>query len=229
LWRRAHPLPHADWLDGTPRTAVVSSAVPDALAGGTRFEWFRWTLPPGVTVMRLPVAGNVQVWVDQRELPVDNQIVQIPPSNLALRMVSLRVEPEHGRSGGGVFDGPVTYETETGRIRLGEWATQGLETYSGGVRYQTEFSLERVPNNLVLDLGRVRGTAEVWVNGQPAGVRVWSPYEFAIQEMVDTGRNTLEILVLNTAAPYLQTVSPTHYVRPGQTVSGLMGPVYLHE
>ena len=227
LWRRPHPLPDAAWLDGTPGNSVVFPVVPDALAGNTRVEWFRWTLPPGATAMHLPVAGKAQIWADQQELPVDNQIVQIPPSDRARRVVSLRVEPERGRSGGGVFNGPVTYETETGRIRLGEWALQGLETYSGGVRYQTVFSLERVPDNLVLDLGKVRGTAEVWVNGQPAGARVWSPYEFAIQRMAVAGRNILEILVLNTVAPYLQTVSPTHYVRPGQTVSGLMGPVCL--
>jgi hypothetical protein len=102
-----------------------------------------------------------------------------------------------------------------------------LEAYSGGVRYQTTFSLDRVPENLILDLGRVRGTAEVWVNGQRVGARIWSPFTFAIQDKVQAGSNTLEILVLNTLAPYLEAISPTHYVRPGQTVSGLMGPVRL--
>ena len=46
-------------------------------------------------------------------------------------------------------------------------------------------------------------------------------------EQVNQGANTLEVLVLNTLAPYLNAVSPTHYVRPGQAVSGLFGPVRL--
>jgi len=80
---------------------------------------------------------------------------------------------------------------------------------------------------LWLDLGRVRGTAEVWVNGQPAGVRVWSPYQFLITDFLRAGENRVEVLVLNTLAPYLDVQSPTFYVFPGQTDSGLLGPVHL--
>jgi hypothetical protein len=66
------------------------------------------------------------------------------------------------------------------------------------------------------------------INGKQAGVRVWSPYQFDITDLAQAGENTIDILVLNTLAPYLDAVSPTHYVRPGQKVSGLFGPVRLH-
>jgi hypothetical protein len=134
--------------------------------------------------------------------------------------------PADNLSGGAVFAGPVTYEIGAGRIRPGEWSAQGLDAYSGGVRYTTELALDALPTGrLILDLGRVRGTAEVTVNGQPCGVRVWSSYRFDITAAAQPGQNTVEVLVCNTLAPYLRAVSPTHYVFPGQEVSGMLGPV----
>jgi len=44
---------------------------------------------------------------------------------------------------------------------------------------------------------------------------------------VVSGPHTLSVEVFNTAAPYLDAVSPTHFVSPGQKTSGLFGPVVL--
>ncbi len=138
-------------------------------------------------------------------------------------MAVLRVTPERGRTGGGVFTGPVTYVMTQGKIETGEWSEQGLGDYSGGVRYTSSFELQAKPDKQVLlDLGRVRGTAEVRVNGKLVAVRVWSPYRFDISANLQAGQNNVEILIFNTLAPYLNAVSPTHYIHPGQTVSGLI-------
>ncbi|MFC5814236.1 hypothetical protein [Nonomuraea harbinensis] len=110
-----------------------------------------------------------------------------------------------------------------GRMRLGDWEERGLAGYSGGVRYRTTVTARSGPG--VLDLGRVRGTAEVTVNGRPCGIRVCSPYAFDVD--LDDGDNVVEILVLGTLGPYLDEVSPTHFVFAGQRVSGLFGPVRL--
>ncbi len=227
LWRRPHPLPEAAWLDNTPSNGVVILVVPDASAGQTQVEWFAWQLPPGVREVHLPVAGKARLWVDGEEITVDNGSAHITLSDKVERRAWLRVEPQHGRTGGGVFTAPVTYTTAIGMMRLGDWAAQGLTAYSGGIRYQTTFTLDALSSQAVLDLGKVRGTAEVRVNGRNAGVRVWSPYQFDIAALCEVGENTVEVLVLNTLAPYLDAVSPTHYVRPGQKVSGLFGPVQM--
>jgi hypothetical protein len=96
------------------------------------------------------------------------------------------------------------------------------------VAYRREVTLPRQTGRRTwLDLGRVRGTAEVWVNGRWVGSRVWSPYRFDITSCLQEGVNRIEIRVFNTLAPYLEAVSPTHYVFPGQTISGLLGPVGL--
>jgi hypothetical protein len=65
------------------------------------------------------------------------------------------------------------------------------------------------------------------LNGRAVGTRVWSPYRFELTEFLRPGTNTIEVRIFNTLAPYLAAVSPTHYVFPGQTVSGLLGPVHL--
>jgi len=227
LWRRPHPLPESAWLDNTPNNGVVLLVVPDAHGGKTDVEWFSWELPPGVSDIQLPIAGHVRAWIDDEEVIPENGVVRVPKSDKVERMVHVRVVPERGRTGGGVFTGPVTYTTESGAIHLGNWEEQGLNAYSGGIHYQKIFKLDKVPSKLVIDLGKVRGTVEVTVNGQSAGVRVWSAYQFDITRLVKAGENTVDILVLNTLAPYLDAVSPTHYVRPGQKVSGLFGPVRL--
>jgi hypothetical protein len=226
LSRRPPPLPGTMWLEDRPADATVVATVPDAQAGAVVPELFRWTLPVGATRMTVSVAGEARVWVDGAELKAEGATYALPPAEGA-RTAVVRVLPDAGRTGGGVFEGPVTYEVGPGKVALGAWAEQGLETYAGGVRYGTTFVLDGLPDgSLTLDLGRVRGTAEVWLNGKEVGVRILAPYRFDLGGAT-SGENRLEVLVLNTLAPYLNAVSPTHYVRPGQELSGLFGPVRL--
>lgn len=228
LWRRPHPLPWAMWLEDRSPDDTVLPVVPDAMGGAPRVEWFRWILPPGAAEMHLPVVGEARVWVDGREVRASGGRVPLPRPEAMRRLAVLRVVPDRGRTGGGVFEGPVTYSMGPGRIALEPWADQGLEAYSGGIRYRTSFAAGELPDGRIeLDLGRVRGTAEVCVNGRPAGVRIWSPYYFDITDLVRPGTNTVEILVCNTLAPYLRAVGPTPYVLPGQECSGILGPVQI--
>ncbi|MER8067541.1 glycosyl hydrolase [Streptomyces sp. NPDC094034] len=145
------------------------------------------------------------------------------------RTVALRVETRPGHQGGAALAGPVRCEVGPGRIRTGDWESRGLAEYSGGVRYSRVLTLpaDAGTGRVTLDLGRVRGTAEVRVDGVAAGVRVCSPYVFDVTGLAGPGDRTVEITVFGTLAPYLDAVSPTHFVFPGQRVTGLMGPVRL--
>ncbi len=228
LWRRPHPLPAAAWLEPDPAHAGVELVVPDAFPGLPRVEWFQWRLPPGAVRMHLTVAGEWQLWVDGRPVVADGETVPLPHPEAPERQAVLRVVPAPGRSAGAVFRAPITYDLTEGTIRLGPWAQQGLASYAGAVRYRTAFTLDRWwGNRLELDLGRVRGTAEVWLNGQMVGTRIGSPYRFDLTPAITSGENQLEVVVCNTLAPYLKAASPTPYVLPGQDLSGLLGPVRL--
>ena len=65
-------------------------------------------------------------------------------------------------------------------------------------------------------------SAEVRVNGKPAGIRVSPPWNFDISKLVKAGENRIEVLVCNTLANQYLTI-PTGY--RGQSTSGLLGPV----
>jgi hypothetical protein len=63
-------------------------------------------------------------------------------------------------------------------------------------------SPERVALNALsgpvwLDLGLVEVVAEVWVNGERAGTRLWSPYRLRVDRWLRPGRNEIEVRVTN--------------------------------
>ncbi|WP_455432676.1 hypothetical protein [Streptosporangium soli] len=204
LTRRPHPLPDTGWIESCATALPAVLAVPDATEGEARFLV---DVPPGAVRVEIDAHGPVS------HTPLDG----------SARTLELRVATRPGFEGGAALAGPVRFTCGPGTIGLGDWEDQGLAGYSGGVRYRTTF---HASGTAVLDLGRVRGTAEVTIDGRPAGVRICSPYRFELGEL-DGGEHTVEILVLGTLAPYLDSVSPTHFVFPGQRVTGLFGPVVV--
>ncbi|MEQ4209915.1 hypothetical protein [Actinopolymorpha sp. B9G3] len=226
---RPHPLPRASWLEPAVADGSVLDLVPEARPGAPKpAEWFRLVVPPGATSATMPVASaRVQAWLDGVEIPVTQGRVALPGPDVEGLALAVRIEPIDGRSGGALWDGPVEFECGDGPLSAGPWADAGLGSYSGGVRYRRQVHLDGVPGSAVLDLGAVRGTAEVVVNGQPAGVRIWSPYRFDLSGLLRNGANEVEVTVYNTLAPYLDDCSPTMGVFPGQRLSGLLGPVTL--
>ncbi|HEU5024863.1 MAG TPA: glycosyl hydrolase [Spirillospora sp.] len=232
LRRRPHPLPGAAWLDGTVETGDVLPArfaCPDI---GPRVERLRVTVPPGATRMAVEVHGELlEVLLDGEPLEPGPEM-RLPPQPgqgraPGPRTAELRIRTIPGHQAGAALAGPVRFTAGPGTIELGDWEDAGLAGYSGAVRYRRRVDLPSAPGAATLDLGRVRGTAEVTVNGVAAGVRICAPYRFDIGTALREGPNEIEILVCGTLAPYLDEVSPTHFVFPGQRVSGLFGPVRL--
>ncbi|MFE6668797.1 hypothetical protein ACFVFH_35195 [Streptomyces sp. NPDC057697] len=240
LRRRPHPLPGAAWLDpGADDGAVVPVrfAVPGSSGG---VEWLWCELPPGALRLTVPVHGGVTVHVDGSECPATvgaadalgarTVTAVLPPAvRGGPRTVALRVRTRPGHEGGAALAGPLRCTVGPGRIRLGDWERRGLAEYSGGVRYGrvVDVPAGAASGPLWLDLGRVRGTAEVRVGGAGAGVRVCSPYVFDLTGLVVPGANSVEVTVFGTLAPRLDATSPTPFVLAGQRVSGLLGPVRL--
>lgn len=220
LRARPHPLPRTTWLDGAPTTGVLD-VVPDS-GHPRQEEWFRLTVPPGARSVDLPIAGETTAWVDGVELADGS----LPPG----RELLIKVHPTDGRTGGALWDGPARFDcsaTDRNGVELGPWEQLGLGSYSGGVSYHRDIHLDRADGPVHLDLGVVRGTAEVHVNGRPAGVRIWSPYRFDLTGLVTGGVNHLTVTVFNTLGPLLDDISPTAGVYAGQRVSGVLGPVRL--
>jgi hypothetical protein len=240
--RRPHPLPGAAWLDDTDQADTV---VPVTFAAprppGERVEWLRLAVPPGATRLDLRVVGDADLYVD--DMPVDaytgvggtgpdsagpdggvSMSAELPSG---ARAVQLRIQTRPGYEAGAALTGPARFTVGPGRLDFGDWEQHGLAGYSGGVRYRRTVVIPPDTRDARLDLGRVRGSAEVTVDGRSVGVRFCAPYVFDLGPLAP-GEHTVDVEVFGTLAPYLDTVSPTHFVFPGQRVSGLFGPVRLH-
>lgn len=217
LNRRPHPLPKAAWLDTETSSAVepITFAVPRAEP--QRVEYLQFDLPPGTTRLEFDLAGHAVIAVDDTEIAAGsgNLTADVPPGAQTC-VLTLLTTP--GFEAGAALTGPVRVTVGPGRIGLGDWEDHGLAEYSGGVRYSRRL---KTATGGQLDLGRVRGTAEVLLGGKSAGVRFCSPYVFELPP----GDHQLDIEVFGTVAPYLDAVSPTHFVFGGQRTSGLFGPV----
>jgi hypothetical protein len=120
--------------------------------------------------------------------------------------------------------------------------------FSGRGVYEAEFPFAVKLSEdvgLLLDLGTVRETAEVWLNDEPAGVAWMRPYRFDVTRLVRVGSNRLRVAVTNLLINRVLGTGPVDYSAvyerygcrfpPGdewETVrdplpSGLLGPVWL--
>jgi hypothetical protein len=120
--------------------------------------------------------------------------------------------------------------------------------FSGRGTYEAEFpfSMKLGPDvGVVLDLGGVRETAELWLNDRNAGVAWMRPYRFDVTEYIRQGPNRLRIDVTNLLINRVLGNGPIDYAavyaRYGQRFppgeewqkagepfpSGLLGPVGL--
>jgi hypothetical protein len=201
----------------------------DVWAGRQPAEWFRFLSAPGTTAIRAHVRGKVEAWLDGEPMS-DAGHGRFVAKNSASRaaIVALRIVPEVGRTGGAAIPEPVVVETDgTGVMALGDWSKNGiLNNYSGGARYSTRLTLadREAAAHAIVDLGRVAATAEVFVNGKSAGVRVAPPWRVNVTGLLKSGENSLEVMVYNTLANHYQTI-PSNY--RGNPFAGLIGPVRL--
>lgn len=103
---------------------------------------------------------------------------------------------------------------------LGSWTKiSGMSDYCGTVNYVTEFDLSAEDlRSVILDLGTVGEQAEVIVNDQYAGFKLWAPYVLDITSYVRKGKNKLTVSVTNSLA--------NHYT-PHRMESGLLDKVCL--
>ncbi|HEY2521707.1 MAG TPA: hypothetical protein VGJ19_16460 [Streptosporangiaceae bacterium] len=233
LRARPHPLPRSAWLnrDAASHGVVldlVPSAQPHPMAR-PRTEWLRFTAPIGAVSLRVPTEVPFTAIVDGRPIQPGQNVIALDKPLPAGTVVYLRFDAASGHSGGGLLGGPIQARTVSAPGELAEWARFGLGSFGGWVSYRRTIQVEPPGpgGSVLLDLGQVRGTAEVRVNQRPAATLTWSPYKADITAYLRPGANDLEVIVRGTLAGYLASASPTPAVTRGQDRHGLFGPVAL--
>jgi hypothetical protein len=230
LYARPHPLPRAAWLDpASAGDGAVLDIVPDAWPAQTRMEWLRFLAPVGTTRLRVPTSTPFTARVGEREVRATDDVLTFEEPLAVGTSVYLRFDATNGHRGGGLLDGPVQAAVAAAPAPLADWESLGLRALGGNVSYRqdVDIALDACHGTVVLDLGAVRGSAEVVVNGERAATLVWSPYRADISGRLRPGPNRIEVTVRGTLAGYLDDASPTPAVYNGQTRHGLFGPVRL--
>jgi len=144
--------------------------------------------------------------------------IEVPPGTVALEQDARRVPVPMGASTltievDHIPEKPLAFLTAETQCTLASWSDSALRHYSGAAVYETEFELPQpaLRRRLALDLGDVGVAAEVWLNGQPLGVRIWRPFRFDITGLVEP-RNRLRVRVANSDAGW-QAQGDTIYPR----------------
>jgi hypothetical protein len=230
LHARPHPLPRAAWLDPASASGgVVLDVVPDAGPHEARTEWLRFVAPVGATQLRVPASTPFTAVAGEREIAPIDGLLRFEEPLSAGSVVHLRFDATGGHRGGALLDGPVQATVAAAPAPLTDWESLGLRALGGTVRYRHDVEISDDPHGgtVILDLGDVRGSVDVAVNGDHAATLAWSPYRTDITRHLRPGTNQLDVLVRGTLAGYLDDASPTPAVYKGQTRHGLFGPVRL--
>jgi hypothetical protein len=102
------------------------------------------------------------------------------------------------------------------------WNAQGCPFYAGGVAYRESFDVSEPKGRYFVSLPDWRGSvARVHVNGNPAGHIAWQPWECDVTDQIQTGANTIEVVVVGTLK---NTLGPHH----AGTLRGAAWPSMFH-
>lgn len=212
---RKHPLPNVGWLmpDAKPTSPPLPFVRGAAQPGHP--IWLRFPLPAGAKALQVLCAGECECWIGGQRKLMDDGRASFEPQVAGI-MAAIRIVPSDLSIETDVLLAPIRFEVAQVEGALGDWRLAlCLPHHSGVVEYESKVEwIEE--SGAVLELGHVRGTAEVWLNGKPLGVRAWGPYRFKLD--IGPGTHHLRIRVTNTLG--------THYEigRPSSNVGGSTNP-----
>ena len=158
------------------------------------------------------------------------------PSLIKRRPARLEIQSESGRNGADLLDTYIDFKCGKGLVELGDWGEwESLSSYSGGAVYEKTVCISKADDEqIILDLGEVWSSCEVWVNGKYVGTKLTPEWTFDITEFAVNGENRLRIEVYNTLYNHYKTI-PTQYKTNQSpsteengrkfTKSGIIGPV----
>jgi hypothetical protein len=200
-----------------------SKEVPQGSPSG--YDWYRIVVPVTSRGVDLPkFKHQVGVFYNGARIQPDASGRFLFPGPASGRSDILAVQTRTGNS----FAQAPWFVLGDGSLNTGSWAQFGLTYFSGSATYERDFTLDAVymGSKMVLECGEIGVVAEVEVNGEQAGNRVWLPFSFDISKFVRPGKNLLRITVTNTMenaravenrADRLEKLEP----------NGLIGPVRI--
>lgn len=194
-------------------------------------QTLKWIIPPGTTTISIfpTLPCVVSVDKDRHECSpgIENTIRISPPAGSVYGVIELSGLKR--KIDGSLLDAPIRHSTGPAKAALGSWRTMGLHAFAGGLLYRRVVPIRNLKVEHLLKLGDVRGTVGVKINGIHIENIALPPFECRIPAEYLEERTTIELTVLATLGPYMDSKSPTRGVAPIQLDHGLYGPVELLE
>ncbi len=101
------------------------------------------------------------------------------------------------------IDGAPALPASFAQKALASWTNapdKKAESFAGTARYITTFTLSAAADDWLLDLGDVRESARITINGKEVGTLVALPFTIPVGDFLKSGPNTLEVEVTNLTA-----------------------------
>jgi len=161
--------------------------------GPHEFVWWRINVPPGAFLAEMPgISDRAIAWSKGERLAIKNSLIELPAE---AQRIYIRHDP---RANSDNLTSPVEFHCEgQSPGKTGSWNDYGLHRFTGFVDYESTFDLGNSYREVILDLGSVQYMAEVWINGENAGSRLWRPFRYDISGYIREGENSIRIRVGN--------------------------------
>ena len=195
------------------------------------YGYWRMNIPVGTKSVVVPsyMLGK-EIWLNDKKIKVTDSLINLAPESKLLSFVINRKEEK-------ITVAPFKFTVGTKENqKLTSWYTYGLQQYSGFLEYETSITIDDTSSNVFIDLGEVKYMAEVFVNDQPVGARLWPPFKFDISNTLKQGENKIRIKIGNLIANKMWMKEDMGKLRTwgwrgipdlNQYDAGLFGPVKL--
>ena len=165
-------------------------------------------IPIGTTEIVLPayMVGR-NIWIDGKRMEVKERCVPLSSPSSLLGYVMTEEEQS-------IPLAPILFvvaDSETTELK--SWYEWGLQQYTGYLDYTTTIVVDDPSEPLFVDLEKVKYMAEVFINGQSVGARLWPPFSFDISGQLKKGENELTIRVGNLIASRMWMLDDINQLR----------------
>lgn len=213
-----------DGIERIPYTAVSDQE-----------SWWEMVIPIGAKTIIFPTEMiGKKVWINGKPKKISNPNLRISKDAKYLVFSLGNSHP--------LPSNPIGFELGESKTAgtLASWYDFGLDQYTGYLDYETSINIQHDSDKTVIDLGKVKYMAEVYVNGKSVGARLWPPYRFDLSNELKKGDNTIKIRVGNLMVNHMALMDDMHQLRtwswgfsPEPNLdhfdSGLRGPVILEK
>lgn len=207
-------------LDKKYKKACWLNAENGTISSVNKLNDVSYVLPPYSTIILHASTNN----------RVEDSLLSTTPNNIYQAESVLDIKNWNIKSG----------EVSIENTPLFDWKNnEQLKLTSAEGVYKASFNVSQVDNKsaYLIDLGKVCFTAEVLINGQFVGNRIYAPYLFNISGVIEEGENTIEVHItpgaLNGLIGESEKGNPKYSRFKNRTddlmSAGLVGPVVLYK